>query len=143
MVFLGSVSAVRTSTDREGSRSQPVGRNDRCPCGSGNKYKKCCLLQMRRETASSLPPWMINSSRKLYQFEKYATSVYGLPSLLGSFCDGRHDPVYPTLEVVDALFHAALLRRPSINATEGDLKQADCRKNKGPFLLFREHAPCS
>ncbi len=21
-----------------------VGRNDRCPCGSGQKYKKCCLL---------------------------------------------------------------------------------------------------
>lgn len=20
----------------------PVGRNDRCPCGSGSKYKKCC-----------------------------------------------------------------------------------------------------
>ena len=22
-----------------------VGRNDRCPCGSGNKYKKCCLAR--------------------------------------------------------------------------------------------------
>ncbi len=21
-----------------------VGRNDRCPCGSGKKFKKCCLL---------------------------------------------------------------------------------------------------
>src|SRR6516165_4017365 len=21
------------------------GRNDRCPCGSGNKYKKCCLAK--------------------------------------------------------------------------------------------------
>ncbi|MCP2233269.1 SEC-C motif-containing protein [Erwinia aphidicola] len=20
----------------------PIGRNDRCPCGSGKKYKKCC-----------------------------------------------------------------------------------------------------
>ena len=30
-------------------RTQPkVGRNDPCPCGSGKKYKKCCLL---RETA--------------------------------------------------------------------------------------------
>ncbi len=128
MVFLGSEGAARTSTDREGSRAQPVGRNDRCPCGSGNKYKKCCLLRERREPASSLPPWMINSRRKLYQFEKYATSVYGLPRMLGSFRDGRRDPRYPTLEVVDALFHAALLRRPSINATEGDLKKADFQK---------------
>jgi hypothetical protein len=22
---------------------QKIGRNDKCPCGSGNKYKKCCL----------------------------------------------------------------------------------------------------
>ena len=23
-----------------------VGRNDPCPCGSGKKYKKCCLIRM-------------------------------------------------------------------------------------------------
>jgi len=27
---------------REGRK---VGRNDPCPCGSGKKYKKCCLLK--------------------------------------------------------------------------------------------------
>jgi preprotein translocase subunit SecA len=27
---------------REGKK---VGRNDPCPCGSGRKYKKCCLLR--------------------------------------------------------------------------------------------------
>ena len=21
-----------------------IGRNDQCPCGSGKKYKKCCLF---------------------------------------------------------------------------------------------------
>jgi len=27
-------------------RDEPkVGRNDLCPCGSGKKYKKCCLLK--------------------------------------------------------------------------------------------------
>jgi preprotein translocase subunit SecA len=24
------------------AKSQKVGRNDLCPCGSGKKYKKCC-----------------------------------------------------------------------------------------------------
>ena len=24
---------------------QKVGRNDPCPCGSGKKYKKCCMLK--------------------------------------------------------------------------------------------------
>lgn len=121
-------SEIATNTDREGSRTQRVGRNDRCPCGSGSKYKKCCLPRRRRETASSLPPWVINSSRKLHLFEKYATSVFGLPRLLGSFRDGRRNARYPTLEVVGTLFHAGLLRRPSINAAEGDLKQADFQK---------------
>jgi hypothetical protein len=23
--------------------NQKIGRNDSCPCGSGKKYKKCCL----------------------------------------------------------------------------------------------------
>ena len=25
--------------------SQKVGRNDPCPCGSGKKYKNCCMLK--------------------------------------------------------------------------------------------------
>ncbi len=25
------------------NRGQRVGRNDPCPCGSGKKYKQCCL----------------------------------------------------------------------------------------------------
>jgi SWIM/SEC-C metal-binding protein len=29
-----------------------AGRNDPCPCGSGNKYKKCCL---RTPAANSAP----------------------------------------------------------------------------------------
>ena len=128
MAFLGRVGAARTSTEREGNHTKPVGRNDRCPCGSGSKYKKCCLLRKHHEAVYSLPPWVLNSSRKLHQFAKYATNVFGLPRLLGSFSDGRRDPTYLTFDVVNSLFHAALLRRPSINATEGDLKQADFQK---------------
>jgi SEC-C motif-containing protein len=33
--------APRTATVTR--QSQKVGRNDPCPCGSGAKYKKCCL----------------------------------------------------------------------------------------------------
>ena len=28
----------------EKSRAEGLGRNDACPCGSGKKYKKCCLV---------------------------------------------------------------------------------------------------
>jgi hypothetical protein len=27
------------------ARSAKVGRNDPCPCGSGKKYKNCCLRE--------------------------------------------------------------------------------------------------
>ena len=30
-------------TDREHKKVDKIGRNDLCPCGSGKKYKKCCL----------------------------------------------------------------------------------------------------
>jgi hypothetical protein len=32
-----------------------VGRNDPCPCGSGKKYKKCCLLK-HEEARKNVPP---------------------------------------------------------------------------------------
>jgi preprotein translocase subunit SecA len=40
---------VRSSSAVASQSSQPVkkkvGRNDPCPCGSGKKYKKCCMLK--------------------------------------------------------------------------------------------------
>lgn len=62
---------------------------------------------------------------KLLQFERYVTKVFSLPKLLGGFTDSRKDPDIPTFDVVASLFHAGLLRIPSINALEGDLKEAD------------------
>src|SRR5262249_9007771 len=32
-----------------------AGRNDPCPCGSGKKYKKCCLLKDQEKWATSMP----------------------------------------------------------------------------------------
>jgi uncharacterized protein YecA (UPF0149 family) len=29
-----------------------IGRNDKCPCGSGRKYKNCCLASGKYETYS-------------------------------------------------------------------------------------------
>lgn len=33
-----------------------AGRNHPCPCGSGTKYKKCCLLQHERDAAARPVP---------------------------------------------------------------------------------------
>jgi len=34
----------RVAASKQGTRIKKVGRNDPCGCGSGKKYKKCCLL---------------------------------------------------------------------------------------------------
>jgi tetratricopeptide (TPR) repeat protein len=33
------------SSNKDTSKRPKIGRNDPCPCGSGKKYKKCCLLK--------------------------------------------------------------------------------------------------
>lgn len=109
-------------------KRQKVGRNEPCPCRSGKKHKKCCLLNGLATAFEALPSWILNSRKKLLLFEKYVSSVFGLPYLLGRLTDPRVDPEIPFFPVVNSLFHAGVLRIPSINALEGDLKEADFQK---------------
>src|SRR5437867_10487367 len=50
-------------------------RNQTCRCGSGNKYKRCCLERdqafCRQRRCAVMPAWILKSDRKLHQFEKY------------------------------------------------------------------------
>jgi preprotein translocase subunit SecA len=39
------VTPVRSHGQADGRSGQKVGRNEPCPCGSGKKYKKCCLAK--------------------------------------------------------------------------------------------------
>ena len=109
-----------------------LGRNQACPCGSGSKYKRCCWERdealRRQRRGAGLPSWIDASRGKLHQFEKYVCNVFGLPDLLASLVDTRRAPEVPTFDVVNSLFHAAVLRIPSINALEGDLKDSDFQK---------------
>lgn len=43
-----------------------LGRNDPCPCGSGLKFKKCCLSKMEKGNQSP-PPEVIEKARRLLQ----------------------------------------------------------------------------
>lgn len=125
-------SPATTVPGRELSASRPCRRNEPCRCGSGRKYKRCCREQdesaARKARKLVLVEALGASRRKLQQFEKYACGVFGLPRLLGGLRDGRRRPNIPTLDVVNSLFHAALFRLPSINALEGDLKEADFQR---------------
>jgi len=71
---------------------------------------------------------MLDSRGKLHQFEKYVCNVFALPDLLETITDKRRAPEIPTFDVVNSLFHTAVLRIPSINALEGNLKESDFQK---------------
>ena len=75
-----------------------------------------------------MPAWIDDSRGRLRRFEKYACNVFGLPDLLANLVDTRRAPKIPTFDVVNSLFHTAVLRIPSINALEGDLKESDFQK---------------
>jgi len=109
-----------------------MARNAACHCGSSSKYKRCCHHQdeiiRRQRRSTALPAWILSSRAKLHQFEKYACNVFALPALLASLNDTRRAPEIPTFDVVNSLFHTALLRIPSLNALEGDLKESDFQK---------------
>src|SRR2546429_8780915 len=90
----------------------------------------------RQLRGAALPEWIDGSRSKLRQFEKYVCNVFGLPELLASFVDTRRAPKIPTFDVVNSLFHTAVLRIPSINALEGDLKESDFQK-----LIGRQPTP--
>ncbi|MGI6728301.1 MAG: YecA family protein [Anaerovoracaceae bacterium] len=50
-IFADKLSAEKSPTEKfsvvegshKGKKKKKIGRNDPCPCGSGKKYKKCCL----------------------------------------------------------------------------------------------------
>ena len=46
---LSSIMEELEAAERDERRAvRTTGRNDLCPCGSGRKFKKCCLGSMRR-----------------------------------------------------------------------------------------------
>ena len=58
-----------------------IGRNDQCPCGSGKKYKKCCLNRLNEE------PMKLFEAGKIFRkaFDKKYCSV---PDELKGECSG-------------------------------------------------------
>jgi preprotein translocase subunit SecA len=41
--LVGSEMCIRDRVEPIRNRQERIGRNDPCPCGSGKKYKNCCL----------------------------------------------------------------------------------------------------
>jgi hypothetical protein len=77
---------------------------------------------------AGLPRWFVNSRKKLLQFLNYVCNVYDIPRLLSNITDTRRAAEVPTFDVINSLFQSAVLRIPSINALEGNLKEADFQR---------------
>jgi len=53
-----------------------IGRNDPCPCGSGKKYKRCCLQNEWKQRV--VPPSVLDKIRKQQKQEVIRRQQYGL-----------------------------------------------------------------
>jgi hypothetical protein len=75
-----------------------IGRNDPCPCGSGKKYKKCCLekdLAERRELsppAATGPEWEEVESPVAQEFSDLGETPEGGANAYADEIDREEDP---------------------------------------------------
>jgi hypothetical protein len=86
------------ATDRK------IGRNERCPCGSGKKYKHCCGSYAARELRSHEPPGEMRADLKQALAERQAKETrrrqqqgLGRPIVSTEFADHRVVAVGNTL----------------------------------------------
>lgn len=59
-----------------------LGRNEPCPCGSGKKYKKCCL---GINAAISTPPAQISVSKEVEKLQELAVAMQETIKSVGVF----------------------------------------------------------
>jgi hypothetical protein len=55
--------------------AKEIGRNDPCPCGSGKKYKKCCLARDEAEAARRRAEGNAVATALAWLFERYPEAV--------------------------------------------------------------------
>ena len=109
----------------------PVGRNDPCPCGSGMKYKKCCMLGTASPVDTSVEAAGVRArAYKAMSDEKWSEAI----ELFKSIVDTASDP-WMMLEAVAAC-HDGL--EDYLAAAEFYEKAlAVCPDARRPGLLYR------
>jgi len=82
-----------------------IGRNDPCPCGSGRKYKHCCLIKEQEA----------ERARRAAECEQVPPTVFKPPSppatapaedLAAEATAGAPPPVDPVVEAINAVYEA-------------------------------------
>ncbi len=110
-----------------------VGRNEPCPCGSGNKFKKCCLPAVREAAAAEVEAGSVDAdpgdtglidkavsfahSRHRAEVESALGEFTGILRLAGAFDSGDDEPVRLQSVFIDWLLFG---RRGSEGRTLGE-----------------------
>ncbi len=58
-----------------------IGRNDPCPCGSGKKYKKCCLIKAKPPEDLLYRRLGVAHDRLVDRLMALARKIFGEPAL--------------------------------------------------------------
>jgi yecA family protein len=111
-------------------RSDKIGRNDPCPCGSGKKYKKCCLpgeqqgRERRPDPAHAEPDFQGLSPHQMHQLIYYPLES---PELLHFRDCLTTEPEAPILGLFQHLVEG--LGEKGLKATaKGNLPREFCRQ---------------
>lgn len=62
-----------------------IGRNDQCPCGSGKKYKKCCLPNKQANLTAQLQPQKISVTEEVAKLQTAAETLQETMKVIGVF----------------------------------------------------------
>ncbi len=63
------------SIPTKGQKMVAVGRNDPCPCGSGKKYKQCCLLKKSSSPSQKLLNWLVSKRPDVFNLVTFVFIV--------------------------------------------------------------------
>ncbi|MDD5759602.1 MAG: SEC-C domain-containing protein [Desulfobulbaceae bacterium] len=62
-----------------------IGRNDQCPCGSGHKYKRCCLPKNQAKQNAQLQPQKVSINDEVGKLQVLATNHEESMKVIGVF----------------------------------------------------------
>jgi hypothetical protein len=83
-----------------------IGRNEPCPCGSGKKYKYCCLSKDDNVIPSKQQSSSLFDSN-IYDIEKLSSQCFGSPEGLAVFADHICQSSLQLIESYDGKIPAA------------------------------------
>ena len=126
-----------------------IKRNDPCPCGSGKKYKQCCMVRERAEQAERVA-WeraAQNMRLALIGYAKESAFVKDLAVGLGLFWQDRYTPdrihlmsVDESLRFFDWFAHDYSLQAQDKRASPGKRLIEVYREEVGDVLSDKESA---